>query len=488
MEESTLEESITSYKQQLIQIDTLLQCCEDENKHELINLRKDITDLIKITEESLLSLKKSRLLQQISEQDNEVYEEKEDSSSSFSYNENEDDIKEHDFLGIKCRVRHSHDWGQTDYHNAMVLDTEETEDGDHKVKVLFMNPTHKSMVPCSYFLDGKCKFTEEKCRFSHGYLTDISELEEYSEPDFRKINDDTIEIHYDTYNTDAVLDIHDVLPIEVRNNDYESSDESIIDEENSKDIHEENYVAQISMNSILSTGPLGEWERHTKGIGSKLMAKMGYQFGKGLGKDGEGRVEPIEIVILPAGKSLDKVAELREKGQLHKPLRKRKSKSKLAEGAGSSGGNSSASSIQETDVFEFINRKLTHGASHSTLHFNQVDGNKHKVKHNIEESYQQLKNIRKNKSKGMSTKQAHAGPNWNLQLFKNNEKAMALRKRLTKQKESLKRNLGRDNEMVSRLKASINALENELRELEHSGKTIENKLHSKQQHRKLTVF
>ena len=52
------------------------------------------------------------------------------------------------------------------------------------------------------------------------------------------------------------------------------------------------------------------------------------------------------FILFSVGKSLDKVAELREKGQLHKPLRKRKSKSKLAEGAGSSGGNSSVGSNQ----------------------------------------------------------------------------------------------------------------------------------------------
>ena len=34
------------------------------------------------------------------------------------------------------------------------------------------------------------------------------------------------------------------------------------------------------------------------------MAKMGYVVGCGLGKTGEGRLDPVEAVILPAGKSL----------------------------------------------------------------------------------------------------------------------------------------------------------------------------------------
>lgn len=54
----------------------------------------------------------------------------------------------------------------------------------------------------------------------------------------------------------------------------------------------------------------GAFEMHTTGFGSKMMAKMGYQEGKGLGKDGQGISEPIEARQRP--KALGLGAEIPE--------------------------------------------------------------------------------------------------------------------------------------------------------------------------------
>lgn len=44
----------------------------------------------------------------------------------------------------------------------------------------------------------------------------------------------------------------------------------------------------------LTNQGVGNWERHTKGIGAKLLLQMGYEPGRGLGKDLQGIATPVE--------------------------------------------------------------------------------------------------------------------------------------------------------------------------------------------------
>lgn len=48
-----------------------------------------------------------------------------------------------------------------------------------------------------------------------------------------------------------------------------------------------------------SSTKLGAFEVHTKGFGSRMMAKMGFVAGQGLGKDGQGMVKLIEVTKRP---------------------------------------------------------------------------------------------------------------------------------------------------------------------------------------------
>ena len=48
---------------------------------------------------------------------------------------------------------------------------------------MYCHPTHISMKICPFYLEGKCKYSEEDCQLSHGHLIHIDELREYEQPD-----------------------------------------------------------------------------------------------------------------------------------------------------------------------------------------------------------------------------------------------------------------------------------------------------------------
>ncbi|XP_042511319.1 uncharacterized protein LOC122086516 [Macadamia integrifolia] len=60
-----------------------------------------------------------------------------------------------------------------------------------------------------------------------------------------------------------------------------------------------NVRSSSEIKSITSSSRLGAFELHTKGFGSKMMAKMGFVEGGGLGKDGQGMMVPIEAIKRP---------------------------------------------------------------------------------------------------------------------------------------------------------------------------------------------
>ncbi|XP_017460710.1 PREDICTED: zinc finger CCCH-type with G patch domain-containing protein-like, partial [Rhagoletis zephyria] len=84
-------------------------------------------------------------------------------------------------------------------------------------------------------------------------------------------------------------------------------------------INEQLEVDPKSSNTNSATSSsFGEWERYTSGIGSKLLLKMGYTSGTGLGSRAQGILNPIESYVFPPGHSLDACFTLKAESERKK--------------------------------------------------------------------------------------------------------------------------------------------------------------------------
>ncbi|KAK6136538.1 hypothetical protein DH2020_029713 [Rehmannia glutinosa] len=124
---------------------------------------------------------------------------------------------------------------------------------------------------------------------------------------------------------------------------------------------ESNESKGTSHESKLETNAVeyGAFEMHTTGFGSKMMAKMGYVEGGGLGKDGQGVAKPIEVFQRP--KSLGLGAEVPEsngssinmQSQPKSAGRRAKSSGTNSKSAKSSGTNSKSAKNENQKVGSF---------------------------------------------------------------------------------------------------------------------------------------
>lgn len=203
MDESSLEQAIETYTAQLQQVEAALACgLSSSDQADLLKLKEDLVQLIELTESSLVSVKKSQLLASLEdtktpdttpaetqERPKEVNledefsafyselsecasEEAQDPRPDEEDNEN-DEEEEEDISGTKVHAPFYTSWGTLEYHNAMVVCPEEPDGEEAQVRVLYIHPTHKSMKPCNFFLEGKCRFMDS-CRYLS--MLDVSVL------------------------------------------------------------------------------------------------------------------------------------------------------------------------------------------------------------------------------------------------------------------------------------------------------------------------
>lgn len=424
-----------------------------------------------------------------------------DESSEPKHQYSKDELEA--MVGTSCRSPFTEKWGGRSYHNAVILTIVTQEDGeadldDPQVRVLFSQPTCLEMLTCRFFLSGRCKYSDDECRFSHGKIVPISDIKEYREPQHDTIvtgsrvlvqyTDDlwtsaTVQdvledrsafcVKYDKNKEIAEVQLSQMVPLhceeEVEEEErderplpIEASDLDGIDDERAVFVPTANWF-QHSLSQRL-----GDWEKHTKGIGSKLMEKMGYVVGTGLGPLGEGRVEPVTAYVYPQGVSLDRCMELREasNGEELLEVEKRLEREQKKEEAKSA--QAAERLRKQTSVFDIINKKL--GGKDQSFEDSKDESNPKPVI-NVSKSA-----LQKDSIKDLNKK--------NYQLSEN---IRQLRKEVEKMEGTRERQSG-NQAALSVINSKLQSKKTELQRLQEAERKVQGEQQSRKNIKKLCVF
>ena len=155
-------------------------------------------------------------------------------------------------------------------------------------------------------------------------------------------------------------------------------------ESTSTEIHLSGSMSDLSQSLIADMAQRGrqtdtvhfaEWEAHTRGTASKMMAAMGFQQGMGLGKAGQGVTVPVHVQLRPQNQALgfegkagmpgnkvgregDEAGERKKRKRGGQKVQKKRQQAVEKEAAAAEAAAAGASA----DVFDFINSRL-HGGN-----------------------------------------------------------------------------------------------------------------------------
>ncbi len=191
-----------------------------------------------------------------------------------------------------------------------------------------------------------------------------------------------------------------------------------------------------------------------------------------MGKNAEGRVEPVEAMLYPQGRSLDFCMTLREKSKggnaltVEKTLiKQQKQAEKMAERR--------LKASESASVFDFINKTL---------------GGKRGNPKRPPEIGEKLDNNLRKKDTGSSSKPTKDPPNLKLQSFRVAEDILRTEREVKALSESYNRVNRMDPKSAVHIKAKLTAAQSKLRSFQNAAANIDSKQKSKSEIEKLTKF
>ena len=287
-----LEGDLEAYEGQLSQINMCISTNTDPGE-EMISLRDSIKQLIDLTKQQLLEKKRKELLQMLPQDSPSPPPPPPSPPPSAPTNpsppvnssglKNSSNGDEEILIGTKVRAPFmSKVRGRcVTYHNAVIS---EEFHFDNTVRVVFLNPVELAMVACPFFLEGRCKFSDEKCRYSHGCIVSQNDLRyDYRIPDYSVLKegqtvlaknskshiwehatcdiicDDEILVKWNE-NLSEKLPLASVMPLQDSNVQDDAQIQPEVNQIPANDILEESLVYIDP-----SASALGDWEQHTRG-------------------------------------------------------------------------------------------------------------------------------------------------------------------------------------------------------------------------------
>lgn len=151
---------------------------------------------------------------------------------------------------------------------------------------MFTNPTHKEMLPCPFYYESDCKFSDEKCHFSHGETVLYSSLQDYNEPRFellsvgsavlakqennlwyraivQKLYDNKCVVKFECNKKSDELLLEHIFPLGSNEGD---NDSDIDEDENTDELDTYDNEDAINLSLLIqpSSEALGDWEKYTR--------------------------------------------------------------------------------------------------------------------------------------------------------------------------------------------------------------------------------